>query len=924
MPGIITRRRYVSAALPQMGKAALVVVTLLLLIPWTAAVVLGYKFAALRSSYPSISRIETYTGSPGSGIFLPTRFFDSTGTHALYEAVHPSADGRQWLGSGQERGIPAIVREAVLACQPRAFSNHTLLEMLFQQEPYSIPEQLVKATLIRSPGSGGSPWMTELMIRLLGAELQSAYSEDQILEWYLNSAYFGNLAYGIDAAGLVYFGKQADELSTGEAALLAALPLNPSANPADSPVIARRLRAQVLDAMAEDGFITRTQADRALKEPLDVREDVKTAVPVELRILWDELNRVLPGADARSGIRAVTNLDLELHSAANCLLSPEESDDPGGACSTLSLSGIHPASSGAGPEHDFSASWIVQDPESGAILSFGGDINKLHTLGSAVDPLIYLAAYAQGSSPSTMVLDVPDGQPEHGMDMEDYAGPVRMRLALKNSYPGARSGVLARTGLEPVFNAGYLLGIEPEDFVPGEDHDDLLLEMQATLLQLNSMHAVFANGGRLAGRFIVEADAGNEGENDPEPVFLQRVEDPAGELYQVEKDERFLVSRQLAFLLVDSLRNTPTDEYEPCCPAPYDSGLWAAHQGIGTDGRSSWVMGSTPKFTIGLRMVVEDAGQDTEALSRNAWDALAGFIEGKRETGNWIEPPGMERVEVCDPSGLLPTPDCQVVVEELFIRGSTPAAYDTYYQSAVINRETGRLATVFTPARLRQEKIYPELPAIALSWAAESGISRLPEVYDTITLQQMDEAVFVEPAPYDVVRGPEDLVLQIDVEDAELIRIQAGQGLYPSEWLLLEELEKDSDQEKARVSFDTEELSGLVVLQAVLVDDDNRVTFSSIPIIVDNEEPVIEVRMHTPGDVFAAGEDFVIEAVVEDNYGVERVDLFLDDEKIEQWESAPYQVRLSLPEGLYRVYARAFDEAGNAATTEPLLLEVVP
>lgn len=59
---------------------------------------------------------------------------------------------------------------------------------------------------------------------LIANEVTNRYSKDQILEWYLNTNFYGNLAYGVDAAARVYFGKSATELDLAEAALLAAIP----------------------------------------------------------------------------------------------------------------------------------------------------------------------------------------------------------------------------------------------------------------------------------------------------------------------------------------------------------------------------------------------------------------------------------------------------------------------------------------------------------------------------------------------------------------------------------------------------------------------------------------------------------------------------------------------------------------------------
>ncbi len=137
------------------------------------------------------------------------------------------------------------MRHAVLAANPDAFEMKGLLDFISetravrQHRNFSIPEQLLQSTLLRPSMGNRDHWLMPLFRYQLLAELQAAYSQNQLFEWYLNSANYGNFAYGFDAAGLVYFGKHADRLSLAEVAILASLPLYPDSNPLDNPVDAR-------------------------------------------------------------------------------------------------------------------------------------------------------------------------------------------------------------------------------------------------------------------------------------------------------------------------------------------------------------------------------------------------------------------------------------------------------------------------------------------------------------------------------------------------------------------------------------------------------------------------------------------------------------------------------------------------------------
>src|SRR5690606_4349844 len=83
----------------------------------------------------------------------------------------------------------------------------------------------------------------------------------------------------------------------------------------------------------------------------------------------------------------------------------------------------------------------------------------------------------------------------------------------------------------------------------------------------------------------------------------------------------------------------------------------------------------------------------------------------------WTLPQGVAVMTVCDPSGLLPTRECPNLVTEVFLTGSEPTQADTLFREFSINRETGLLATVFTPPELIDNRVYMIVPENARAWA---------------------------------------------------------------------------------------------------------------------------------------------------------------------------------------------------------------
>lgn len=131
----------------------------------------------------------------------------------------------------------------------------------------TITQQYIRNTILSNE-------RTEISLRrkireaYLAQQLEKRYSKTQILEMYLNTIYFGDGAYGAQAAALDFFAKPATDLTMAEAALLAGLPQSPNAlNPYYNPAGAKERRRTVLDAMVANGYITRAEADE-----IDVQE----------------------------------------------------------------------------------------------------------------------------------------------------------------------------------------------------------------------------------------------------------------------------------------------------------------------------------------------------------------------------------------------------------------------------------------------------------------------------------------------------------------------------------------------------------------------------------------------------------------------------------------------------------------------------
>jgi penicillin-binding protein 1A len=163
--------------------------------------------------------------------------------------------------------------------------------------------------------------MRKVREAILANRLETAMSKDRILEIYLNEIFLGAQAYGVAAAAMNYFNKGLDELTIGEMAFLGALPKAPNNyNPNRYPEAAKARRDWVLDRMAEDGAITREEAETAKKEPILARGRARPDfVPVG-QYFTEEVRRDLnsrfgPEQTTMGGLVVRTSMDPALQAA---------------------------------------------------------------------------------------------------------------------------------------------------------------------------------------------------------------------------------------------------------------------------------------------------------------------------------------------------------------------------------------------------------------------------------------------------------------------------------------------------------------------------------------------------------------------------------------------------------------------------------
>ena len=175
--------------------------------------------------------------------------------------------------------VPGHVQKAFIAIEDARYFDHIGIDPIrilgalyadikageYKQGASTITQQLAKMIFLK-PEKTIARKIREIAIAL---QLERTLTKDQILELYLNQAYFGSRAYGIEAAAEAYFGKGVHHLTIAEGAMLAALPKAPSVySPFQNPEKCRNRRTHVLQRMLAGGVIDNAQFHQAAEEPL--------------------------------------------------------------------------------------------------------------------------------------------------------------------------------------------------------------------------------------------------------------------------------------------------------------------------------------------------------------------------------------------------------------------------------------------------------------------------------------------------------------------------------------------------------------------------------------------------------------------------------------------------------------------------------
>jgi penicillin-binding protein 1A len=627
-------------------------------------------FAYFRKDLPNLKDIS------GNNIGGSVRYYDRSGKTLLWEDY--DAVKRNPVESSE---ISKYIKEATVAVEDKDFYKHggfdvkgivragvnNYIEHGSQQGGSTITQQLVKLTQDWTKDRTYARKIKEL---ILAVELERTYSKEQILAGYLNTAPYGDIQYGVEAAERDYFQKSAKDMTLDEAAFLAAIPRSPSIySPYGARYSKRALinrQHYVLDLMQQQGYITRQQKDKAMK--VNTLKKIKPRKTKYSNILapWFVLTAKQKLIEERGaetvklgGLKVITTLDMDKQKLAEKTIAD----------------GMYRVHAQGGDV----ASLVSEDVKTGQVVALVGGpdfrnpefgqnnyANLKLPPGSSFKPYDYtsLIANTKNFGAGSVLYDSADPLPGYpctnhsstnGNCLHDYdfrqPGPLTLRYALGGSrnIPAVKAMLIA--GIKKTIETADKMGLEDtgNPDIVGSGYkcysDDALTKEKPCYSS-----SAIGDGAylKLAEHVHGYSTISRNGKLIPQ-TYILKIEDARGKTIDEWKPTpgKQVVNAQAAYIVADMMSD-PRASYFGHKSQSFNGWKFSMKTGTTNDAKDGWMMGFSTQYSTGIWVGYHNRSRAMsgamETMTQPMWDEYMDTVHENLQPVDRQKPKGIQQL----------------------------------------------------------------------------------------------------------------------------------------------------------------------------------------------------------------------------------------------------------------------------------------
>ncbi|HCP14458.1 MAG TPA: penicillin-binding protein 1A [Peptococcaceae bacterium] len=601
--------------------------------------------------------------------------------------------------------IPLLMKQAIVSIEDQRFFKHNGVDPVRiggaalanikkggrSQGASTITMQLARTAILESQEK---KWDRKIQEAWLALKLEKQYSKEQLLAFYLNHVYYGHSAYSLQTASNAYFGKDAAQLTLGEAAALAGIINSPGRfDPYDDMEACKNRQAIVLNEMVKMKYISKEEAEAAKAETLQLsalKDSGSYAYQSFFDYVFNEAADILKIDESNTiklytgGYRIYTTMDLPTQTKAEEVYANTE-NFPKGKDDKLIQSAMVVMEAGNGEIWTLIGGRNVNEER-----GFNRATDALRQPGSAFKPIaVYGPAMERGYGPGTVVDDYPDGYQTQEMKFVNYNNAYRglttLRVAVANSINTIAVKMQEKIGVQAGIDFAKSVGITS------------LVESGA----VSDSGVSIALGGLTHGVSPLELTAAyctfpNQGVYN-KPYAIRRIEDYKGNvLYEHSVEKSVAMSPQSAYLLTDMMVSAV--QSGTAKNARMDRPV-AGKTGTTSFNVDAWFVGYSADLvgSVWLGYDKSDRMYDVFGGSYGApiWKQVMETAHRGLPVKSFPVPAGITTVSIDSKSGLLPsdlTPK-EYIISEKFNANNVPTETSNVWVQAPVCSESGLLLT---------------------------------------------------------------------------------------------------------------------------------------------------------------------------------------------------------------------------------------